>query len=406
MITFRQLCRGVARWWVLALIVAAVASSVSPVAAQALDAPSSVTVTRGDGYLEASWPAVAGATRYHVTYSSDGGASWSLASSDHPTNSITITGVDNALAYVVGVRAGNADAWSVWTNSASAAPAQQEDRARIASDNDSDDDNLIEVTTVAQFIAMQWDLNGDGTPESEATKYNAAFTSGVSGCSSTCAGYEITADLTITANPTDAGTSYLVPGTWNTTFQGNGNTITNNDSRPLFENIGATTGSTTGEIKGLNVDNSGATNAILADKVQAQGKVTNTGVTGKVTVSGNSTRGGAGERADRRNHLRLTLLRRRGCQRRGDRGRHHDTVGRGRAGRLRDVRWAGAVVPCNRQRDLQERQRQLGQPGGAGTWADWWAGTREPSTPPTPGATSTPPRIADPMIPPGPSPEG
>ena len=38
--------------------------------------------------------------------------------------------------------------------------------------------------------------------------------------------------------------------------------------------------------------NSGAANAILADKVQAKGVVTNVGVTGSVTVSGNSTRGG------------------------------------------------------------------------------------------------------------------
>ena len=361
-------------------------------------APASVTVTRGDGYLDASWPAVDGATKYDVAYSSDDGATWTDAALDHTTNSITISGADNAETYVVRVRAGNDHGWGGWTSSASADPyaairppaipagltvlagdggvtltwndpsdptitgyeyqvnhndtgtgnlsgwgdwtavpnsgadttrhaidgltngkeyryklravnaggasepapdnapwyvaATPGQVARIASDNDTDNDNLIEVTTVAQFIAMQWDLNGDGTPESETTKYNNAFTSGVSGCSSTCAGYEITADLTITANPTDAGTSYLIPGTWNTTFQGNGNTITNNDSRPLFENIGAASGSTTGEVKSLNVDNSGATNAILADKVQAKGKVTNTGVTGKVTVSGNSTRGG------------------------------------------------------------------------------------------------------------------
>ena len=65
-----------------------------------------MTVTRGpDGSLTASWPAVADATGYHVTYSSDGGGSWSLASEkNHPTNSITI-GVDNAETYIVGVRA-------------------------------------------------------------------------------------------------------------------------------------------------------------------------------------------------------------------------------------------------------------------------------------------------------------
>ena len=288
------------------------------------DPPASVTVSRDDGTLIVSWAAAFGADSYNVNTSDDGRRSWVRAQSDVTGTSTTIPNVQNSSTYIVAVQGVNDAGRGNWTDSAAVGPytpptptptptatptptptpaptpetaeaqaeAEAEDGASIASDNDTDDDNLIEVTSVAQFIAMQWDLNGDGTPESETTKYNTAFDSGVSGCSSTCAGYEITADLTITANPTDAGTTYLIPGTWNTTFQGNGNTITNNDSRPLFENIGATTGSTTGEIKGLNVDNSSATDAILANKVQAQGKVTNTGVTGSVTVSDNGTRGG------------------------------------------------------------------------------------------------------------------
>ena len=36
------------------------------------ETPASVTVERSDGALNASWPAVAHATSYHVTYSSDG----------------------------------------------------------------------------------------------------------------------------------------------------------------------------------------------------------------------------------------------------------------------------------------------------------------------------------------------
>ena len=55
--------------------------------------PSSVTVTRADGALTASWDAVSGATSYHITYSSNGGASWSLAALNHPDSSITITGL-------------------------------------------------------------------------------------------------------------------------------------------------------------------------------------------------------------------------------------------------------------------------------------------------------------------------
>ena len=88
-------------------------------------APSAVTVTRADGTVTASWPAVSGATKYHVTYSSDGMQSWTAAAGpadNYSANSITIGGTDNAKTYVVGVRAGNAGGWSGWTNSAAAAP--------------------------------------------------------------------------------------------------------------------------------------------------------------------------------------------------------------------------------------------------------------------------------------------
>ena len=84
--------------------------------------PSSVSVTRSDGTLTASWPAVAGATAYHVTYSSDGGASWSLAALSHPQNSIDIGGADNSSTYIVGVRARNVGGASGWRNSPAAGP--------------------------------------------------------------------------------------------------------------------------------------------------------------------------------------------------------------------------------------------------------------------------------------------
>ena len=85
-------------------------------------APSSVTVTRTDGALAASWTAVEGATSYHVTYSSDGGASWSLAALSHPGSSITISGADNSKTYTVGVRARGDGGDSGWTNSPAAGP--------------------------------------------------------------------------------------------------------------------------------------------------------------------------------------------------------------------------------------------------------------------------------------------
>ena len=84
--------------------------------------PSSVTITRADGSLTASWPAVDGATSYHVTYTADGGANWSLAALNHPTASITIDSVTNSATYIVAVRARSAHGDSGWRNSSPAGP--------------------------------------------------------------------------------------------------------------------------------------------------------------------------------------------------------------------------------------------------------------------------------------------
>ena len=88
--------------------------------------PSVVTLTRADGTVTASWPSVSGATSYHVTYTTNGGASWSLAALHHPaepgTTSITIDGATNADTYIVGVRARNGAGDSSWRNSPPAGP--------------------------------------------------------------------------------------------------------------------------------------------------------------------------------------------------------------------------------------------------------------------------------------------
>ncbi len=84
--------------------------------------PASVSVTRADGTLTASGYSVSNATKYHITYTSNGGQSWTAASDSHTGSSITINGVDNAKSYIVGVRAGNAGGWSGWRNSPSAGP--------------------------------------------------------------------------------------------------------------------------------------------------------------------------------------------------------------------------------------------------------------------------------------------
>ena len=106
---------------VLAFAVLALAPS--PVLAKAPPAtPGSVAVTRADGTLTASWDAVDGATSYWITYSSDGGASWSLAALNHAGASITVSPVTNSATYIVGVRARNDHGDSGWRNSPAAGP--------------------------------------------------------------------------------------------------------------------------------------------------------------------------------------------------------------------------------------------------------------------------------------------
>ena len=115
-------------------------------------------------------------------------------------------------------------------------------------DYDTDDDNLIDVTTLTQLNAIRWDLNGDGVvADSDTMNYNAAFpnrdttSSGRMGCpSGACTGYELRADLDFDTNgngAADAGDTYWHDGdgwmpiatsnNYTATFDGNGHTISN-----------------------------------------------------------------------------------------------------------------------------------------------------------------------------------
>ena len=83
-----------------------------------------ITVTRADGTITASWNAVSGATKYHITYSTDNRASWHAPVDGHRnwlSNSVTFD-ADNAKTYIIGARAGNGAGWSGWNNSAPSAP--------------------------------------------------------------------------------------------------------------------------------------------------------------------------------------------------------------------------------------------------------------------------------------------
>ena len=119
-------------------------------------AVSSVSLSRADGTVTADWPAVSGATKYHVTYTDDGGQSWSLAASNHAGSNIDIGGVDNAKSYIVGVRAGNADGWSGWVNSPSAGPYTPPVPAPAAPTG-------LTATAGDQSVALAWNDPADSS---------------------------------------------------------------------------------------------------------------------------------------------------------------------------------------------------------------------------------------------------
>ena len=155
------------------------------------EAPASVAVTRADGALNVSWPTVAGATSYHVTYTSDNGTSWSLAAENHPENSITITGVDNGLTYIVGVRAKNAAGSSGWTNSAPAATLAAPDP-------------VVSVTAVhnGSSLAVSWPA------AARAASYHVTYTSD-NGASWQLAALEHTG-TSLTISGVDSTKTYIV----------------------------------------------------------------------------------------------------------------------------------------------------------------------------------------------------
>ena len=92
----------------------------------------------------------------------------------------------------------------------SASPAA----AQSTTDYDTDDDNLIDVNTLAQLNAMRWDLNGDGTASAgNQASYATAFPNPEAGmgCPATCAGYELTADLDFNTDvSTDTGGGIVI----------------------------------------------------------------------------------------------------------------------------------------------------------------------------------------------------
>ena len=125
---------------------------------------SSVTAAHNGDNVTASWPASDGATKYHVTYSTDGGSSWHAPVDDHTNitaTSVTISNADSDKTYVVGVRAGNDGGWSGWVNSAPASDTSQGSPPGSVSS--------VTATHNGSTVTSSWDA------PSGATKYHVTY---------------------------------------------------------------------------------------------------------------------------------------------------------------------------------------------------------------------------------------
>ena len=117
-------------------------------------------------------------------------------------------------------------------------------------DYDADDNDLIEVATLAQLNAIRWDLNGDGTPDdgANAVAYITAFPNSATGMGCPgggCAGYELTADLDFSGSSWASGMGWESIGEFSaesrftTTFDGSHHTISNlSINRPSASEVG------------------------------------------------------------------------------------------------------------------------------------------------------------------------
>ncbi len=176
-------------------------------------------------------------------------------------------------------------------------------------DYDNNDNNLIDVTTLAQLNAIRHDLDGDGNPTAGGTTaYNTAFpdreagATGRMGCPATCAGYELMDDLDFDTDGdddvADAPYDNWTPiASYANTFQGNGHIIDNltiNDSTTgsgvlrlgLFDNINSSISGV--GLPGASISSSHSGTLLmgpLAGNVLTAGSVTSSWATGSVMAT-------------------------------------------------------------------------------------------------------------------------
>ena len=193
--------------------------------------------------IDLAWTAVTGAEGYVARWKS-GSEAYSavrqITNASQSTVTASITGLTAGTAYSIEVYAYKVGAKHGAAATASVTPT---------TDLDSDDDNLIEVKTIAQLNAIRYDLDGNGTPSGTSTEqaaYRTAFGTGSNNvtCHGTCIGYELRASLDFdtdgdgTVDSDDAwwnsgaGFVPIGPGAFTAEFDGNSDKDVSGDGGP------------------------------------------------------------------------------------------------------------------------------------------------------------------------------
>ncbi len=187
-----------------------------------------------------------------------------------------------------------------------------------ATDYDTNDNNRIDITTLAQLNAIRHDLDGNGDPASGAgtTAYNTAFpnrqdlATGRMGCSTTCAGYELRNNLDFDTSGNDdvADAPYAswtpigdAATAYSGAFDGNGHTIANltindTDSSTSVNRVGLF-GAASGAISNMGLPGVSVTSArgsslyagALVGNLLTGGSVTSSWAAGSLTSSSTTT---------------------------------------------------------------------------------------------------------------------
>ena len=179
-----------APWYVAATPHGGIGVPPPPKPKPAPGAPASVTVTRSATAVTASWDAVSGATSYQIMYSSDGEATWTYASRNHTSNSISISNISNSATYVVAVSARNNNGSSPYTKSAPIGPP-----ALSVSDI-----GKTSATLTLNNYTGDWNYKADGGPDNTCKGPMSAASKALTGLTSGTE-YTYTAYRTSVASP-------------------------------------------------------------------------------------------------------------------------------------------------------------------------------------------------------------